>query len=50
MPYPMLLGDDATAKRHGIGNLPDTFLIDRRRRVAAKDGVEANIKAILSKH
>jgi len=38
--------------------MPDTFLIDREGRVAAaylaglvdKDDVEANIKAILSKH
>jgi cytochrome c biogenesis protein CcmG/thiol:disulfide interchange protein DsbE len=57
VPYRMLLGDDAMAKRYGIGNLPDTFLIDRQGRVAAlykegmvdKDNVEANIKAILSK-
>jgi peroxiredoxin len=54
----MLLGDDATAKRYGIGSLPDTFLIDRHGMVAAvykeglvdKDNVEANIQAILSKH
>jgi len=57
VPYRMLLGDDATAKRYGIGTLPDTFLIDRQGRVAAayvsglvdKDNVEANIKAMLSK-
>ena len=57
VPYRMLLGDDATAKLFGIENLPDTFLIDRRGRVAAayraalvdKDNVEANIKALLSK-
>jgi peroxiredoxin len=55
VPYRMLLGDEATAKRYGIGNLPDTFLIDRNGKVAAayvagmvdKDDVEANIKAIL---
>jgi peroxiredoxin len=55
-PYPMLLGDDATAKRYGIRNLPDTFLIDRQGRVAAaykeglvdRDNVEANIKALLA--
>jgi cytochrome c biogenesis protein CcmG/thiol:disulfide interchange protein DsbE len=58
VPYPMLLGDQATAKRYAIGTLPDTFLIDRDAKVAAaylaglvdKDNVEANIKAILSKH
>jgi cytochrome c biogenesis protein CcmG/thiol:disulfide interchange protein DsbE len=57
VPYRMLLGDDAMAKRYGIGNLPDTFLIDRQGRVAAvykegmvdKGDVEANIKAMLSK-
>jgi len=57
VPYRMLLGDDPTAQRYGIQNLPDTFLIDRQGRVAAaylaglvdKDDVEANIKALLSK-
>jgi peroxiredoxin len=52
----MLLGDNVMAKQYGIGNLPDTFLIDRRGRVAAaykeglvdRDNVEANIKALLS--
>jgi peroxiredoxin len=54
----MLLGDDPMSKRYGIGNLPDTFLIDRQGRVAAlykenlvdKDNVETNIKALLSEH
>jgi len=58
IPYQMLLGNDPTAERYGIKNMPDTFLIDREGRVAAaylaglvdKDDVEANIKAILSKH
>jgi len=57
VPYRMLLGDEATAKRYGIENLPDTFLIDRQGRVAAayravlvdKENVEDNIKALLSK-
>src|SRR5229473_8436920 len=35
VPYRMLLGDDATAKRYGAESLPDTFLIDRKGRVAA---------------
>jgi cytochrome c biogenesis protein CcmG/thiol:disulfide interchange protein DsbE len=56
VPYRMLLGNDAMAKRYGIGNLPDTFLIDRQGRIAAvykeglvdKNDVEANIKAMLS--
>jgi len=57
VPYRMLPGDDSTAQRYGIESLPDTFLIDRKGRVAAaykavlvdKDDVEANIKALLSK-
>src|SRR5437879_3423586 len=56
VPYRMLLGDDATAQRYGIQNMPDTFLIDRHGRVAAayiaglvdKDNVETNINALLS--
>src|SRR2546422_3512899 len=56
VPYTMLLGDDPTAQRFGIQSLPDTFLIDRRGRVAAayraglvdKHDIEANIKALLS--
>jgi peroxiredoxin len=58
VPYRILLGDDATAQRYGIQNLPDTFLIDRQGRVAAvyraglvdKSNVEANIKALISEH
>jgi peroxiredoxin len=57
VPYQILLGDDAMAKRYGIESMPDTFLIDRKGRVAAaymaglvdRDNIEANIKAILSK-
>ena len=56
VPYQMLLGDDPTAKRYGIRNLPDTFLIDRQGRVAAaykeglvdRENAEANIKVLLS--
>lgn len=56
VPYRMLLGDDLTAQQYGIQNLPDTFLVDRRGRMAAaymaglvdKDAIEANIKALLS--
>ncbi len=56
IPYRMLLGDVPMSKRYGIENLPDTFLIDRQGRVAAKykealvdkDNVEANIKALLT--
>ena len=58
VPYRMLLGNDATAQRYGITSMPDTFLIDRQGRMAAayiaglvdKNDVEANIKALLSRH
>jgi hypothetical protein len=30
VPYRMLRGDDATAYRQGIQNMPDTFLIDQK--------------------
>ena len=36
VPYPTLLGDAQTAQRFGIESLPDTFLIDRRGRVAVR--------------
>lgn len=57
VPYRMVLGDDATARRYGITNLPDTFLIDRDSRLAAayigglvdRDNIEANINTLLSK-
>jgi peroxiredoxin len=56
VPYRMLLGDDATAHQYGIENMPDTFLIDRKGRVAAayraglvdRDDVQTNIEALLS--
>ena len=56
IPYRMVLGDDSIAQRYGIQNMPDTFLIDRRGRVAAayiaglvdKDNLETNINALLS--
>lgn len=55
IPYTIVLGDDAMAKTYGIGNMPDTFLIDREGRVAAtyagvvdKDNVEANLRSMLS--
>ena len=58
VPYRMLLGNAAMAKRYGIDNLPDTFLIDRNGLVAAvykeglvdQDNVEANIKVLLPQH
>ena len=58
VPYRMLLGDDLTMQHYGIKNLPDTFLIDKKGRVAAaytaglvnREDVETNIKAILASH
>jgi cytochrome c biogenesis protein CcmG/thiol:disulfide interchange protein DsbE len=57
IPYRMLLGNDRMMQRYRIQNLPDTFLIDRRGRVAAaytagivdKSDVDANIRAILER-
>lgn len=57
-PYRMVLGDESTARRYGIETMPDTFLIDRRGKLAAayksglvdKDDVERNLKILLSEH
>jgi peroxiredoxin len=56
IPYRIVLGDDAIAKKYGIENMPDTFLIDREGRIAAaytglvdRKDVEANIQQLLSK-
>lgn len=53
--YRIVLGDDAVAKKYGIENLPDTFLIDREGKIAAtyiglvnKNDVEANIQKMLA--
>ena len=55
VPYRIVLGDDATAKKYKIENMPDAFLIDRHGQIAAtyvglvdKDNVETNIQAVLS--
>ncbi len=55
VPYRIVLGDDATAKKYKIQNMPDAFLIDREGRVAAtyvglvdRDNVEANVQAMLA--
>ena len=56
IPYRIVRGDDAMAKRYRIEGMPDTFLIDRQGRVAAayragivdRKDVEANIKALLA--
>jgi cytochrome c biogenesis protein CcmG/thiol:disulfide interchange protein DsbE len=58
IPYRIVLGDDATAKKFGIESMPDTFLIDRQGRVAAaylaglvdKANMEANLSALITEH
>jgi peroxiredoxin len=58
VPYRMLLGDKLTAQRYRIESLPDTFLIDRKGRMAAayiaglvdKESVETNIQTLLANH
>ena len=54
IPYTIILGDQATAKEYGIQAMPDTFLIDRKGRIAAKYAglvsradVDANLRALL---
>ena len=56
LPYRMLLADAGVAQRYGIQAMPDTFLIDRKGRVAAiyragivnRDDIEANVKKLLA--
>jgi peroxiredoxin len=55
VPYRIVLGNDATAKAYGIGNMPDTFLIDRDGRIAAayagmvnRNSIEKNIEMLLA--
>ena len=55
MPYRIVLGNDSTAKEYGIGNMPDTFIIDRDGQIAAtyvgivdKNNVEGNIQKLLA--
>ena len=57
IPYRIVPGDDSTARKYSIGNMPDAFLIDRQGRIAAtyaglvdRGDVEANIRSPLSKH
>jgi cytochrome c biogenesis protein CcmG/thiol:disulfide interchange protein DsbE len=58
IPYRIILGDAATAKRFGIHIMPDSFLIDRQGRVAAaylaglvdKANMETNVSALVSEH
>lgn len=55
IPYRMVLGDKATAKLYGIESMPDTFLIDRKGKVAAayraglvdRENIESNIKQLV---
>ena len=56
IPYRIIVGDDPTAKKYTIDNMPDAFLIDRHGRIAAtyvglvdRDDVESNIRLLLSK-
>jgi len=55
VPYRIVLGNDSSAQAYGIGNMPDTFLIDQQGRIAAsyvgmvdKDGLEKNIQTLLA--
>jgi peroxiredoxin len=56
IPYRIVLGDDAMAKKYAIEGMPDTFLIDQQGRVAAayragvvdQTNMETNIKALLN--
>jgi len=55
VPYRIVLGNGATAKAYGIGSMPDTFLIDRKGRIAAinvgmvdRSGLEKNIQTLLT--
>lgn len=57
IPYEILLGNEKTAKDYGISNMPDTFLIDREGRIAAryagvvdKADVEKNIQSLLNQN
>jgi hypothetical protein len=53
----MVLGDEPTAQRYGIRELPDAFLIDKRGNIAAtytglvdRQDVESHIKTLLAQH
>ena len=54
IPYRIVLGNDAMAQKYGIENMPVTFLIDRRGRIAAtyvgvvdRGDIQANLQAVL---
>jgi peroxiredoxin len=55
IPYRIALGNDATAKQYNIEGMPDTFLIDRDGKIAAKyvglvdkNNVDSNIRTMLA--
>ncbi|HKR85557.1 MAG TPA: TlpA disulfide reductase family protein [Terriglobales bacterium] len=55
VPYRIVLGNASTAKAYAIGQMPDTFLIDRHGRVAAiyvgmvdRNSLEINIRELLA--
>jgi peroxiredoxin len=55
VPYRIVLGNDSIAKAYAIGQMPDTFLIDREGRIAAtyvgmvdKNDLETNIQKLLA--
>jgi cytochrome c biogenesis protein CcmG/thiol:disulfide interchange protein DsbE len=57
IPYRIVVGDDATAKKYAIESLPDTFLIDRKGKIATaytgmvdRDNLERNIQTMLAPH
>jgi peroxiredoxin len=55
VPYRIVLGNHATASSYSIAGMPDTFLIDRNGRIAAKyvglvdrNDIEKNIQTMLA--
>ena len=57
VPYQIVLGDEATAKKYGIEGMPDSFLIDREGRIAVayngmvdREDLEKNIQALLAQN
>lgn len=57
VPYRIVLGNEAVSSQYKIAQMPDTFIIDRQGRVAAKyvgmvdkGNMDANIRAVLAEH
>ena len=55
VPYRIVLGNDSISKAYEIGQMPDTFVIDRNGRIAAtyvgmvdRDNLDKNIRELLS--